>query len=121
HATNGRIRQIFGFSTRLIHSVSDNLLIEQITTDIALPIIKREVEDKLRQNNITRREKMVLEEIAENPGISPSILSSKISLSLPNLSRLLSHLLKARFVSFERAGRIRRYNVSSDVLIALTK
>jgi len=121
HATNGRIRQIFGFSTRLIHSVSDNLLIEQITTDIALPIIKREVEDKLRQNNITRREKMVLEEIAENPGISPSILSSKTSLSLPNLSRLLSHLLKARFVSFERAGRIRRYNVSSDVLIALTK
>lgn len=120
-ATNGRIRQIFGFATRLIHSVSENLFIEQITPEIALPIITREVEDRLRQHHVTKRERKVLEEIVAQLGVTPSNLSRKIGLSPTNLSRILSHLLASRCVSVIKEGRMRKYSAAPDVQIAFSK
>lgn len=120
-ATEGRIRQIFGFATRLIHSVTDNLFIEQITPEIAIPIIKREVEDRLRQHNVTKREREVLAAIAARPGVSPSVLSKKTGLSPPNISRILAHLLESRCVSINQEGRLRKYSAAPDVQIAFSK
>lgn len=120
-STNGRIRQIYGFATRLIHSIEDNLLIEQVTPDVALPIIKREVENRSRLYGVTKRERAVLEKITFSPGISPSRLTKDTGLSAPNVSRILSHLLKSRLVTVRQKGRSREYNAAPDVLIAFTK
>lgn len=120
-ASGGRLRQIFGVATRLLNLTEENNLIERIDLDVAIPLLKREVEDRVRQNNIPATAEKVLKHLVKMEFATPSLLSKKAGIQIPNISRALKQLRKARLVSCQQKGKEHIYTPLTDVAVALKK
>ncbi len=118
-ASRGRLRQIFGVATRLLNLTEENNLIERIDLDVAIPLLKREVEDRIRQNNIPPTAEKILKHLVKIKSATPSVLSKKARMPISNISRALKQLRKARLVSCQQKGKERIYIPLTDVTIAL--
>lgn len=118
-ASAGRLRQIFGVATRLLNLVEDNSLIERIDLDIAVPLLKKGVEDRIKQNNIQPTAEKVLKNLVATGSASPSTLREKMNMPISNVSRALKQLKAARLVSFQQKGKEHIYSPLPDVTIVL--
>lgn len=118
-ATEGRIRQIFGFANRLLNHLADTPLIDQITPSIALPLLRSEVERRMRRNKLTASEKRVLMCVTREDARYPTEISKQTHIVRSNVSRILKRLVETRFVTFRPEGRRRRYVAMADVKLSL--
>jgi len=118
-ATEGRIRQIFGFANRLLNRLADAPLMDRITPKIAFPLLRNEVERRMRQSKLTANEKRVLRCVTKAHARYPTEISKETNISRPNVSRILRRLVETRFLTFRPEGRQRRYVAMADVKLSL--
>lgn len=118
NVSGGRIRQIFGIASRLLHLTEDNPLIDKIDIEIAKPILRKVIEDRIRHYSISHKERIVLESLIVSEPQNPNNLAKVLRMPRSNVSRALAHLREARLVSFEKSGREHKYEPLPEVKIA---
>ena len=120
-ASNGRIRHIFGIATRLLHLTQDNSFIEEIDMQVAKTLLKKVVEDRMRQYNIASLAKRILFHLIDCIRNNPTKISEQLKVPRPSVSRSLLQLQKARLIFTEQEGRQHMYTPLPDVRIAYSK
>ncbi|MBS0358158.1 MAG: winged helix-turn-helix transcriptional regulator [Proteobacteria bacterium] len=118
--TKGRLRYIFG----LLHRLMDNLhvgdLTDQITLDLAKPMIIKLARDRISRNKISPVDEEMLKLIAKRDRVVVSDLVRETKKSASYVSNILSKLAQFKLITVQQKGRNRYYSPSLDAIIAFS-
>lgn len=109
----------FGIATRLLNLAAEDALLETIDMKSASLLLKRLVQNRIRQNKIPPKAEHILNYLVRHGRKNPNQLAKELKMFRPNVSRELSRLKSARLVESEQIGRQNIYFLTPDVKIAL--
>lgn len=119
--TNGRLRYIFGLTSRLMNSLYTGDLINKVTLDLAKPMLMKLGRDRVQRSDITQTEEQVLQLLVSMPNASLSELAAILEKTTQYVGRILATLSDKGLVSSRRDGRENNYTPSVDAIIAYTE
>lgn len=119
--TNGRLRYIFGLTSRLMKRLYIGDLTDKVTLDIAKPMLMKLGRDRVQRSDITEVEEQVLKLLVVMPNTTSAIISKKLQKSAQYIGRVLSILVDKKLASSKKEGRERTYVPSIDAIIAYTE
>lgn len=120
HITKGRLRYIFGLTSRLMNRLYIGDLTDKVTLDLAKPMLMKLGRDRVQRSDITPTEEQVLQLLVSVPQASLSDLASKLEKTTQYVGRVLAVLAEKGLISSKRDGRERIYTPSVDAIIAYT-
>ncbi|MCL5260935.1 MAG: hypothetical protein M1561_04565 [Gammaproteobacteria bacterium] len=116
--TEGRLRYVFGLLSRMVSRLCIGNLINTITIDIAKPLITELAKSRIKTNDLTDAEEVVLKALVK---LKKSSVKGLIKASGKNrvfVSRALGKFLKLELVSSVKKGTLHIYEPSLDAKIA---
>lgn len=116
--TNGRLRYIFGLTSRLMNRLYIGDLTDKVTLDLAKPMLMRLGRDRVQRSDITPTEEQVLQLLVGAPTSSLSELAAMLNKTTQYVGRVLAVLVDKGLISSKRDGRERNYTPSVDAIIA---
>lgn len=121
HITKGRLRYIFGLTSRLMNRLYIGDLTDKVTLDLAKPMLMKLGRDRVQRSDITATEEQVLQLLVSMPQASISHLSTWLDKTTQYVGRVLATLAEKGLISSRRDGRGRSYAPSVDAIIAYTE
>lgn len=118
--TNGRLRYVFGLTSRLMNRLYIGDLTDKVTLDIAKPMLMKLGRDRVQRSDITIMEEQTLQLLVTMPNATPSNLAAKLQKTTQYVGRILTVLVEKGLASSKREGRERIYTASIDAIIAYT-
>ncbi len=119
--TKGRLRYIFGLTSRLMSRLYVGDLTDKVTLDIAKPMLTKLGKDRVQRSDITAVEEQVLQLLVTLPNVTPSIIAQKIKKTSQYTGRVLLSLANKGLISSQKEGRDRIYTPSIDAIIAYSE
>ena len=116
----GRLRYIFGLLDRLVNTLHIGDLTDKITLTIAKPTIIKLAQNRVRRNQLTPSEELVLKNIVSLKNVAASTLAKKLNKTSSFISKILAKLLELKLVTFQAHGRSRIYSPVLDAEIAFS-
>lgn len=118
--TNGRLRYVFGLTSRLMNRLYIGDLTDKVTLDIAKPMLIKLGRDRVQKSDITVMEEQALQLLITMPNATPSHIAAKLQKTTQYVGRVLTVLVEKGLSSSKREGRERIYTPSIDAIIAYT-
>ncbi len=116
--TKGRLRYIFGLLNRLFSALQLGVLIDKISLELAMPVIKRFGEDRIKRHRLSETEEIVLRAVVASKAIQVGDLAKQINKPQTQISTVLGSLLKYRLVHYKQEWRKRIYMPEIDAALA---
>ena len=119
--TKGRLRYIFGLLKRLLNELSVGDLTDRVTIDIAKPMILKLARNRVRKNNLTPSEELLLSNLTKLEKTTITQLSEVMKKSKQYISKIMIRMFDLGLVSSTTYGRDKFYYPSLDVLVAYSE
>lgn len=119
--THGRLRYVFGLTSRLMNKLYIGDLTDKVTLDIAKPMLIKLGRDRVQQSGITTMEEQALQLLVTMPNATPSTIAKKLGKTAQYIGRVLSILVDKGLALSKKEGRERTYSPSIDAIIAYTE
>lgn len=119
--TNGRLRYIFGLTSRLMNRLYIGDLTNKVTLDLAKPMLMKLGRDRVQRADITPMEEQVLQLLVSTLNATPSNLAAKLQKTTQYTGRVLAILVDKGLALSKREGREKIYIPSVDAVIAYTE
>ncbi|MDI6708852.1 MAG: helix-turn-helix domain-containing protein, partial [Candidatus Thermoplasmatota archaeon] len=121
NATEGRVRHIFRLATQLIYATADNELIDEINLEIAEPLLKMFVKERIALYNISPATHDILKKLVATQPITTGELAKKLKVAQPGVSRALTALQKAKLAYCKIEGKKHVWMAEPDVTITYSE
>lgn len=116
--TNGRLRYVFGLTSRLMNTLYIGDLTNRVTLDLAKPMLMKLGRDRVQRTDITPMEEQILQTLVENPEIKIIELAKLLEKTTQYVGRVLASLAAKNLVISKKEGREQNYVASIDAIIA---
>ena len=118
HITQGRLRYIFGLTSRLLNSLHVGNLTDRITLSLAKPMLIALGRDRVMRADITINEEQILRYLVDNFPMTATQMAKTMEKSSQYVGRVMASLLEKNLVSIRRDGRDKLYRPVIDAIIA---
>lgn len=116
--TDGRLRYIFGLLNRIVSRLCAGNLINIVTMDIAKPLITELAKSRIKTNDLTDSEEIVLKALVKLKKASVKVIIEATGKNRVFVSRSLGRFLKLQLASSSKKGTLHIYEPSLDAKIA---
>lgn len=116
--TNGRLRYVFGLTSRLMNTLYIGDLNNKVTLDLAKPMLMKLGRDRVQRADITPMEEQILQILVRNPEMKIVELAKLLEKTAQYVGRILGSLALKNLVNSKKEGREQNYVPSIDAVIA---